>query len=125
MKKSILSLGSMGALAVILAVITSGILSQAQQTQSPPDQAAPPSQRGQQPPPGQAAPPDSEAQSQAASTQTFSGTVVKAGDKYVLKDESSGTAYDIDRQDLVKKYEGQKVRIHGTLDSSGKMIQVQ
>jgi hypothetical protein len=37
---------------------------------------------------------------------------------------SSGASYDLDRHDLLKKYEGQKVKIHGTLDSTGKMIQV-
>jgi uncharacterized protein YdeI (BOF family) len=55
--------------------------------------------------------------------QTFSGTITKAGDKYVLQD-ASGTSYDIDRQDLVKSHEGKKVHINGTLDSDGKTIHV-
>jgi len=53
----------------------------------------------------------------------FSGTIVKAGDKLVLQD-AGGTAYDIDRQDLAKKYEGKQVRINGTLDPDGKTIHV-
>jgi uncharacterized protein YdeI (BOF family) len=71
---------------------------------------------------GQAAP-DSQAQPQQSQDQIFAGTIVKSGDKYVLQD-ASGTSFDIDRQDLVKKYEGQKVRINGTLDPDGKTIHV-
>jgi hypothetical protein len=51
--------------------------------------------------------------------------IVKSGDKYVLQDSASNTTYDIDHQDEVKQYEGKKVRVHGTLDASGKMIHVQ
>ena len=40
-------------------------------------------------------------------------------------DADSGKTYDIDHQDEVKQFEGKKVRVHGTLDASGKMIHVQ
>ena len=85
------------------------------QQQSDPQQAPPPSQ--------QQAAPDSQSQSQQAQVQTFAGTIVKSGDKYVLGD-TSGTNYDIDRQDLVKSHEGKKVRINGSLDPDGKTIHV-
>jgi uncharacterized protein DUF5818 len=58
-----------------------------------------------------------------AGTQTFSGTVTKQGDKYVLKDDS-GKTYDIDHQDEVKKFEGKRVRVQGTLDPSTNKIMV-
>jgi Protein of unknown function (DUF5818) len=61
----------------------------------------------------------------ASDSQTFTGTIVKAGDKYVLQDTASGSTYDIDHQEQLKQYEGKKVRVHGTLDSSGKMIHLQ
>lgn len=48
---------------------------------------------------------------------------MKSGDKYVLQ-EDSGKTYDIDHQDDVKKFEGKKVRVQGTLDASGKKILV-
>jgi hypothetical protein len=64
-------------------------------------------------------------QSAPADSQTFTGTIVKAGDKYVLQDTASGTTYDVDHQNEVKQYEGKKVRVHGTLDPSGKMIHLQ
>ena len=61
----------------------------------------------------------------ASDRQTFTGTIVKSGDKYVLQDTASGTSYDIDHQDQVKQYEGKKVRVRGVLDPSGKMIHLQ
>jgi hypothetical protein len=91
-------------------------------TQSPDTTTPPPSSRtpesgAQQPPSG------SGADSGAAGTQTFSGTVVKQGDKYVLKDDS-GHTYDIDHQDEVKKFDGKRVRVQGTLDPSTNKIMV-
>ena len=59
----------------------------------------------------------------ATETQTFSGTVEKSGDKYVLKTDS-GKTYDIDHQDDVKKFDGKRVRVQGKLDATGTMIQV-
>jgi uncharacterized protein DUF5818 len=83
---------------------------------TPPRSSRTPESRAQQSPSGSAA--DS-----GAGTRTFWGTVVKQGDKYVLKDDS-GKTYDIDRQDEVKKFEGKRVRIQGTLDPSSSKIMV-
>jgi hypothetical protein len=114
---------------------------QAPQAQPPDTQASPSEQPPSQPPsqqspeqPGQKAPgqtdqagqPGAQAQpSDAASAKTFTGTVVKQGDKFVLQEDATGTTYDIDHQDEVKKFDGKKVRVRGTLDASGKMIHVQ
>lgn len=103
------SLCSMG---LLLGLGLSGVQLNAQQ----PDAQSPPSQ----PPAQQQTSPDSQAQGQV---QTFAGTVVKSGDKYVLQD-ASGTTFDVDRQDLLKPHEGKKVRINGTLDADGKTIHV-
>ena len=59
----------------------------------------------------------------ASDSQTFSGTVSKQGSKYVLKDDS-GQTYDIDHQDEVAKFDGKRVKVQGTLDSTGKKIMV-
>ncbi len=101
------------ALGLVVGMGLSGVQLKAQQAD--PQPAPPPSRQ-------QPATPDSQSPSQTQ-TQTFSGTITKAGDKYVLQD-ASGTAYDIDRQDLVKSHEGKKVRINGTLDPDGKTIHV-
>lgn len=37
-------------------------------------------------------------QVQMQEVQTFTGMIVKSGDKYVLQDEATGTTYDIDRR---------------------------
>jgi uncharacterized protein YdeI (BOF family) len=98
--------------------------SQDQQSQQPaqPPQAQPGQTQDQD---GQQTP-DAEAQSeQSKGSQTFTGTIVKAGDKYVFQDEASGNTYDIDHQDEVQKFEGKKVKVHGKLDASGKMIHLQ
>jgi uncharacterized protein YdeI (BOF family) len=92
--------------------------SSAQQTPQQPADQAPSGQAGQQTP-------GTQTQSNAASGQSFTGTIVKQGDKYMLQDAASGTTYDIDHQDEVKKFEGKKVKVHGTLDSTGKKILVQ
>jgi Cu-Zn family superoxide dismutase len=69
--------------------------------------------------------PKSSAQAPATTdVQSFSGTVVKSGDKYVLQEEG-GKTYDIDHQDDVAKFEGKRVKVHGTLDPTGKKILVQ
>ena len=94
--------------------------SQSQPSQTPDTQQPPATQT-----PDQAQAPDSKAGMPAASdSQTFSGTVMKSGDKYVLKDDS-GKTYDIDHQDEVKKFDGKRVRVKGKLDDTGTKIQVQ
>jgi hypothetical protein len=95
--------------------------SQQQQPSQTPDTQQPPATQT----PDQAQAPDSKAGMPAASdSQTFSGTVMKSGDKYVLKDDS-GKTYDIDHQDEVKKFDGKRVRVKGKLDDTGTKIQVQ
>jgi hypothetical protein len=103
-----------------------------QPSQAPESQSSPAPTQSQQAPPSQApdagksAPPDSQAPSAAPSgTQSFTGTIVKSGEKYVFQDADTGNTYDIDHQDQVQKFEGKKVKVHGTLDPSTKTIHVQ
>jgi outer membrane biosynthesis protein TonB len=150
-KTKIQSLSFLATLAVVLGLISWGSTLHAQTAPSTPtDQQAqptptpdtPPTQQTQQPtptpspdtPPAAQQPPDqsqapsdnspSAAAPSASDGQTFSGTVVKSGDKYVLKTDS-GKTYDIDHQDEVKKFDGKRVRVKGKLDDTGTKIQVQ
>jgi uncharacterized protein DUF5818 len=128
MKRQDYSLRFLGTL-----VLACGILGLQLYAQPPASPSSPqyPQQSGQdqQPKqqPGQT--PDSSAQqpsdSHAQPSQVFTGTITKSGDKYVLQESTSGTTYDLDRQDAVKELEGKKVRVHGTLDPDGKTIHVQ
>jgi rare lipoprotein A (peptidoglycan hydrolase) len=151
-RKRVESLSFIAIVTVVFAVVSCGSALQAQsdtpqssssqsqqQPQQPPDTQAPLPQQpeSQQTPsqqPSQGQPSQGQAsQDQGSKSETsdaggaseFIGTVVKQGDKYMFQDAASGQTYDIDHQDEVKKFEGKKVRVHGTLDPSAKMIHVQ
>lgn len=130
MKTRIQSLSFLATLALFVGMMSWGGTLHAQNTPStPPDQQQPQSQQTpdsqpQQPPDQSQAPSAKPGNGSATDVQTFSGTVVKSGDKYVLKDDA-GKVYDIDHQDQVKKFEGKRVRVQGTLDSTGTKIIVQ
>jgi Protein of unknown function (DUF5818) len=70
--------------------------------------------------------PEQSANSQAeqrAATQTITGTIMKDGTKYFLK-ESSGTTYEVDDQDKAKQYDGKQVKIVGALDANRKTLHI-
>ena len=75
-------------------------------------------------------PPDQAGQSspgvsgQSANEQTFTGTIVKSGSKYMLQDPS-GKTYDLDHQEMLAAHEGKQVRFKGVLDADGKTIHIQ
>jgi uncharacterized protein YdeI (BOF family) len=126
MKKRIQSLWFLGALVLFLSV---GVALHAQQTgrQNPPpdSQAQQPSQAQPNQPPDQSGQQTPDSQAQSSATQTFTGTIVKSGNKWVFQDAASGNTYDIDHQDEVQKFEGKKVKVHGVLDANAKTIHVQ
>ncbi|HEY4932426.1 MAG TPA: DUF5818 domain-containing protein [Terriglobales bacterium] len=62
--------------------------------------------------------------SQAGEQQTFSGKVAKAGGKFVLKDTESKATYVLDDQDKAKQFDGQDVKVSGSLDPQTKTIRV-
>ncbi len=56
--------------------------------------------------------------------QSFAGTITKSGDKLVLQSSTSQTAYQLDDQDKAKQYEGKKVTVMATMDSSTNTLNV-
>jgi hypothetical protein len=56
--------------------------------------------------------------------QSFTGTVMKSGDTYVLKTADNMT-YQLDDQTRAKQFEGKQVQVNGSLDSSNNTIKVQ
>lgn len=148
MRKPLHSISFLASLALLCGVMSWGALLNAQQTssdaqQSPtqpqesptqtqrtPDTQAPPASQQAPDQAGQATPNQGgetsadPAQGQgAAGEQTFTGTVVQKGDKYVLQSEN-GTTYNIDHQDQVKKFEGKRVRVQGILDPTDNTIRI-
>ena len=89
---------------------------QPQPQQQQPDQAAPQPQQQ----PDQAQPQPSQSQASA----TFTGTVVKNGEQYMLRD-STGQIYGLDDSDKAKQFEGKTVKVTGQLDAQAKVIHVQ
>jgi hypothetical protein len=72
-------------------------------------------QQGKQPADPQATSP------QTPVNQSFTGKIVKDGDKYVLK-VASNTSYELQDQGDVKQYENQNVRVTGKLDKGTNTI---
>ena len=69
-------------------------------------------------------PPASQPQSAGSQTaQTFMGTISKEADNFVLQ-VSKMVSYKLDNQQQVQQYQGQRVRVTGTLDSSANLIHV-
>jgi uncharacterized protein YdeI (BOF family) len=58
-------------------------------------------------------------------TKTFTGTVMKQGDVYVLSDNADKTNYELDDAKKASKYEGKTVKVTGTLDAQNLTIHVQ
>ena len=63
------------------------------------------------------------AQAQPAA-QSFTGTISKEGDTYVLK-VSDTSSYKLDDQDKAKEFEGKRVTVSGVLDANSNLIRVQ
>jgi uncharacterized protein YdeI (BOF family) len=72
-----------------------------QEPQNPPDQATP----------------------DASKTTTFTGTIVKDGEQYILRD-SSGSVYKLDDASRAQSFEGKTVKVTGRLDRDSKIIHV-
>jgi len=70
-----------------------------------------------------ASPSSPQSQEKTSTAQTFTGTISKESDNYVLK-VSDSTSYKLDSQDQVQQFEGKRVQITGTLDSSINLIHV-
>ena len=90
------------------------------------DQAQPQQQPGQTQPaqPDQAQPQQPQPDQNQAQTATFTGTVVKNGDQFALRD-SSGAVYTLDDSQRAKPFEGKTVKVTGQLDEQAKVIHVE
>jgi uncharacterized protein YdeI (BOF family) len=125
LKRNFFDLSVLGALTLALAVVwgspfvaTSPAYAQ--------DQAQPQQQPGQTQPaqPDQTQPQQPQPDQNQAQTATFTGTVVKNGDQFALRD-SSGAVYTLDDSQRAKPFEGKTVRVTGQLDEQAKVIHVE
>ncbi len=102
-----------------------------QTRQTPTPDPSPETQPEQNPTAPQQYPPDSPAQgaqtsdkSQTSTVQSFTGTVSKEADSFILQ-VSKTVFYKLDNEQQVQQYEGQRVRVTGTLDTSTNLIHVE
>jgi hypothetical protein len=91
-----------------------------QPTPEPTPETQPPATQNGSPATGQSS---ASAGSQVPSAGTYTGTVSKEGDGFTLK-VSSSTSYKLDNQQQVQQYDGQRVRVTGTLEPSINLIHV-
>jgi len=72
--------------------------------------------------PSTASPSTATAPDSSQTVSSYTGKVVKAGGKYVLK--ANGMNYQLDDQDKAKQFNGQTVKVNGDLDKSTSTIHV-
>jgi hypothetical protein len=61
---------------------------------------------------------------QQSQSSTFTGTIVKSGDQFGLR-ETSGQVYRLDDPESAKHYVGKSVKVTGELDQQAMLIHVQ
>jgi hypothetical protein len=71
----------------------------------------------------QQASPDDNA-SKSMGEKSFTGTIMKSGDMFVLQDAASDTSYQLDDQAKAKHYQNKQVKVKGTLDAATGTIKV-
>ena len=64
------------------------------------------------------------AETTRVSSQSFTGTIVKSGGKFVLQADH-GNTYDLDHQEAVSSFEGKRVSLQGRLDAKTKLIHLE
>ena len=65
------------------------------------------------------------AQKQDSKFETFTGTIARKGDQFILTDDSSKFSYSLDDQQTAEKFVGKKVRVKGILDAVNNTIRIQ
>ena len=61
---------------------------------------------------------------QQRSAESFEGKITRSGDKLVLQENASQTAYQLDDQDKAKPYEGKNVKVIATVDATNNTLHV-
>jgi hypothetical protein len=85
----------------------------AQQTPSSPSQAGSTPQQQQ-----------TDATNPQQSARSFEGKITKSGDKLVLQESSTQTAYQLDDQDKAKQFEGKSVKVMATMDPNTNTLHI-
>jgi hypothetical protein len=57
--------------------------------------------------------------------KTFTGTILKNGQNFVLSDSATKSSYTLDDPKKASPYEGKRVKVTGTLDMASNLIHVE
>lgn len=98
------------ALALLLAVTTGGAIAQNRSGSTSLDPQAHSKQ-----------PADTENQQSA---RAFHGRIIRVGHKFVLREASSQTSYQLDDQDKARRFDGRNVEVVATLDPGSNSLHV-
>jgi hypothetical protein len=98
----------------------------AQQTTATPSTQSPETTPSNQSPDTTMAQPQSQVDTsrQQRSAQSFEGKIMRSGDKLVLQENASKTAYQLDDQDKAKRFEGKDVKVMATVDAGTNSLHV-
>lgn len=98
----------------------------AQQTTATPSTQSPETTQSTQSPDTTMAQPQSQVDTstQRRSAQSFEGKIMRSGDKLVLRENASKTAYQLDDQDKAKRFEGKDVKVMATVDARTNSLHV-
>lgn len=69
-------------------------------------------------------PQEAQQQPDQAKSATFTGTIVRQGERYALRD-TSGQMFKLDDSERAKPFEGKSVKVTGQLDEEAMMIHVE
>lgn len=96
-----------------------GVNLSAQQSPSSSDQQAPSAAQSSSMPQQQ-----TDATNPQQSARSFEGKIAKSGDKLVLQESTTQTAYQLDDQDKAKKFEGKSVKVMATVDPTTNTLHI-
>jgi Protein of unknown function (DUF5818) len=57
--------------------------------------------------------------------KTFTRTILKSGENFVLSESATKSRYLLDNQDRARPYEGKNVKITGTIDGASNLIHIE
>lgn len=57
--------------------------------------------------------------------KTFTGTVLKSGESFVLSDSPTKSRYMLDDQDKARPFEGKQVKVTGKIDVGSNLIHIE
>jgi len=111
-------------LATVAVLVSAGVYSFAQQNRKPEQSAQMEQQQDTTMYPADNPTDRPLASTSSVNSRSFTGTIVKSGDRLVLQ-AAHGNTFDLDNQDAVRPFEGKRVSLNGALEPRTKLIHLE